>query len=165
MGSLAGIHRSDHRPAAHHIAHRLLPTLCDEREQKRAPKRKIPRINLADSKNRCTFAADFKQIARDDGLHLGKKPAFCSRFTPSLQPLSKDCTFKVDPLAQSVEHNTFNVGVLGSSPKRITLFLFYSLSFCSASPEGSGSWGVFSGDVNSQRFAILLPKVTVRASF
>ena len=33
---------------------------------------------------------------------------------------SKDCTFKVDPLAQSVEHNTFNVGVLGSSPKRIT---------------------------------------------
>ena len=30
------------------------------------------------------------------------------------------CTNKVDPLAQSVEHNTFNVGVLGSSPKRIT---------------------------------------------
>ena len=26
-----------------------------------------------------------------------------------------------DPLAQLVEHNTFNVGVLGSSPKRITL--------------------------------------------
>ena len=25
-----------------------------------------------------------------------------------------------DPLAQSVEHHTFNVGVLGSSPKRIT---------------------------------------------
>ena len=25
-----------------------------------------------------------------------------------------------DPLAQLVEHNTFNVGVLGSSPKRIT---------------------------------------------
>ena len=52
---------------------------------------KIPRINLADSKNRCTFAADFAEI-----------------------------THKVDPLAQSVEHNTFNVGVLGSSPKRIT---------------------------------------------
>ena len=67
-----------------------------------------------------TFAPDFAEIARDDGLHLGKKPAFCSRFAPSLQPLSKDCTFKVDPLAQSVEHNTFNVGVLGSSPKRIT---------------------------------------------
>ena len=73
---------------------------------------------MADSKNLCNFAADFKQIARDDGLHLGKKPAFCSRFAPSLQSLSKDCTFKVDPLAQSVEHNTFNVGVLGSSPKR-----------------------------------------------
>ena len=29
-------------------------------------------------------------------------------------------SFKVDPLAQLVEHNTFNVGVLGSSPKRIT---------------------------------------------
>ena len=27
---------------------------------------------------------------------------------------------EVDPLAQSVEHNTFNVGVLGSNPKRIT---------------------------------------------
>ena len=27
---------------------------------------------------------------------------------------------KVDSLAQQVEHNTFNVGVLGSSPKRIT---------------------------------------------
>ena len=26
----------------------------------------------------------------------------------------------VDPLAQSVEHNTFNVGVMGSSPMRIT---------------------------------------------
>ena len=37
-----------------------------------------------------------------------------------MQPLSKDCNDKVDPLAQSVEHNTFNVGVLGSSPKRIT---------------------------------------------
>ena len=27
---------------------------------------------------------------------------------------------RLDPLAQLVEHNTFNVGVLGSSPKRIT---------------------------------------------
>ena len=27
---------------------------------------------------------------------------------------------KDDPLAQLVEHNTFNVGVLGSNPKRIT---------------------------------------------
>ena len=44
-----------------------------------------------------------------------------------------------DPLAQLVEHNTFNVGVLGSSPKRITprkeayrrisLFFVYALIF------------------------------------
>ena len=31
-----------------------------------------------------------------------------------------------DPLAQLVEHNTFNVGVLGSSPKRITTRSSYS---------------------------------------
>ena len=37
----------------------------------------------------------------------------CTRFR-------KIAIIKVDPLAQSVEHNTFNVGVLGSSPKRIT---------------------------------------------
>ena len=35
----------------------------------------------------------------------------------SLHPLNSN---RVDPLAQLVEHNTFNVGVLGSSPKRIT---------------------------------------------
>ena len=29
----------------------------------------------------------------------------------------------IDSLAQLVEHNTFNVGVLGSSPKRITKVL------------------------------------------
>ena len=46
---------------------------------------------MAVSLKSCTFAAAFEQKA-----------------------------FKVDPLAQSVEHNTFNVGVLGSSPKRIT---------------------------------------------
>ena len=37
-----------------------------------------------------------------------------------------------DPLAQLVEHNTFNVGVLGSSPKRITKqkrILYYIVSF------------------------------------
>ena len=36
-----------------------------------------------------------------------KKPYFCSR--------KKD-----DSVAQQVEHNTFNVGVLGSSPSRVT---------------------------------------------
>ncbi len=43
-----------------------------------------------------------------------------------------------DPLAQLVEHNTFNVGVLGSSPKRITkkgtrkgvLFAFLKIEAC-----------------------------------
>ena len=71
---------------------------------------KIIRINLADSKIRCTFAADFRQTRL-------RKPK------------------KGDPLAQSVEHNTFNVGVLGSSPKRITkkrgfepLFFFINYS-------------------------------------
>ena len=37
-----------------------------------------------------------------------------------------------DPLAQLVEHNTFNVGVLGSSPKRITKqkgYYLYSILF------------------------------------
>ena len=48
-------------------------------------------INLANSKILCNFA-----------------PAFVRMH------------YKVDPLAQLVEHNTFNVGVLGSSPKRIT---------------------------------------------
>ena len=37
-----------------------------------------------------------------------------------LHTLYKTCKAIGDPLAQLVEHNTFNVGVLGSSPKRIT---------------------------------------------
>ena len=32
-----------------------------------------------------------------------------------------------DPLAQLVEHNTFNVGVLGSSPSQVTFFNVSSL--------------------------------------
>ena len=40
-----------------------------------------------------------------------KKNAYlCTRLT----------AIRFDSLAQQVEHNTFNVGVLGSSPKRIT---------------------------------------------
>ena len=31
-----------------------------------------------------------------------------------------DMPIRIDSLAQQVEHNTFNVGVLGSSPRRIT---------------------------------------------
>ena len=41
-----------------------------------------------------------------------KSSYLCTRFSIK--------STKVDPLAQSVEHNTFNVGVLGSNPKRIT---------------------------------------------
>ena len=62
-----------------------------ESEAKYACRGKILAINLADSKKHCTFAPAFERLQH-----------------------------KVDPLAQSVEHNTFNVGVLGSSPKRIT---------------------------------------------
>jgi hypothetical protein len=34
---------------------------------------------------------------------------------------------RIDPLAQLVEHNTFNVGVLGSNPKRVTILIPKSL--------------------------------------
>ena len=52
---------------------------------------------------------------------------------------AKTAQMRVDPLAQQVEHNTFNVGVLGSSPKRITekeatsLLFPYHSSTCSYS--------------------------------
>ena len=39
-----------------------------------------------------------------------------STFAPQFERMH----FRFDSLAQQVEHNTFNVGVLGSSPKRIT---------------------------------------------
>ena len=45
-----------------------------------------------------------------------------------MHPLSFRCV-STDPLAQLVEHNTFNVGVLGSSPKRITKREAFCLSF------------------------------------
>ena len=38
-------------------------------------------------------------------------------FAPQFE---RTCNNRFDSLAQQVEHNTFNVGVLGSSPKRIT---------------------------------------------
>ena len=41
---------------------------------------------------------------------LNKSTYLCTRLT----------AIRIDSLAQLVEHNTFNVGVLGSSPKRIT---------------------------------------------
>ena len=45
-----------------------------------------------------------------------KNYSYLCTFAPAFERLH----YKGDPLAQSVEHNTFNVGVLGSSPKRIT---------------------------------------------
>ena len=42
-----------------------------------------------------------------------------------MHPLSK----KDDSIAQSVEHNTFNVGVLGSSPSRVTSFSLLNKNF------------------------------------
>ena len=39
---------------------------------------------------------------------------------PTFAPVIEKRLHKDDSLAQLVEHNTFNVGVLGSSPKRIT---------------------------------------------
>ena len=57
-----------------------------------------------------------RTVANDKRVLLGE--------TQEYEPLCRECTRfqakKVDPLAQLVEHNTFNVGVLGSSPKRIT---------------------------------------------
>jgi hypothetical protein len=44
-------------------------------------------------------------------LHVPKKYL-------SLHPLNSKT--RIESLAQQVEHNTFNVGVLGSSPKRFT---------------------------------------------
>ena len=39
---------------------------------------------------------------------------------PTFAPVIEKRLRNDDSLAQLVEHNTFNVGVLGSSPKRIT---------------------------------------------
>ena len=46
-----------------------------------------------------------------------KEPYICTRNTISMH----------DSIAQLVEHNTFNVGVLGSSPSRVTFLLFMYL--------------------------------------
>ena len=49
----------------------------------------------------------------------GKPKVKPKRLTAKRQPLRAEIN-KEDSLAQLVEHNTFNVGVLGSSPRRIT---------------------------------------------
>ncbi len=59
--------------------------------------------------NLCTVF--FQKHTKTFGF-LNKSYYLCNRFFKS--------TTNGDPLAQSVEHHTFNVGVLGSSPKRIT---------------------------------------------
>ena len=69
---------------------------------------------------------------------------------------------RFDSLAQQVEHNTFNVGVLGSSPKRITkekesyesnsLFLFWLHTHARSHPEGGGDGGKY-GNYDVQDFA------------
>ena len=41
------------------------------------------------------------------------------------------CLVSVDPVAQQVEHNTFNVGVPGSSPGGITEIRWKRQSLCS----------------------------------
>ena len=46
-------------------------------------------------------------------MFLNKNEYLCTR-------ILKMSAENGDPLAQSVEHHTFNVGVLGSNPKRIT---------------------------------------------
>lgn len=53
------------------------------------------------------FACKRHKVKKDTGFFADKK----------LMPIFAT----LDSLAQQVEHNTFNVGVLGSSPKRITI--------------------------------------------
>ena len=48
-----------------------------------------------------------------------KAKIFCN-FQKSIYLCTRLTAIRIDSLAQQVEHNTFNVGVLGSSPKRIT---------------------------------------------
>ena len=63
----------------------------------------------AKKKNAKTFSLTFSCIY----LPMSQKG---SKFAPQFERMHK----RSDSLAQQVEHNTFNVGVLGSSPKRIT---------------------------------------------
>ncbi len=73
--------------------------------------------------------------------------------TELLKRVSEVREIGIDSLAQQVEHNTFNVGVLGSSPRRITeraaekpLFLFYCsfilhrINFFSPAQATQGGW-------------------------
>ena len=54
------------------------------------------------------------------GTKIGKKAKFLCNFKKSLYLCTRLTAIRSESIAQQVEHNTFNVGVLGSSPKRIT---------------------------------------------
>ena len=60
-------------------------------------------------------------LSPNSGTKIRKKAKFLCNFQKSLYLCTRLTALRIDSLAQQVEHNTFNVGVLGSSPKRITL--------------------------------------------
>ena len=57
---------------------------------------------------------------RNFGTKIRKKAKIFCNFQKSIYLCTRLTAIRIDSLAQQVEHNTFNVGVLGSSPKRIT---------------------------------------------
>ena len=54
------------------------------------------------------------------GTKIRKKMILFCNFQKSIYLCTRLTAIRSESLAQQVEHNTFNVGVLGSSPRRIT---------------------------------------------
>ena len=54
------------------------------------------------------------------GTKIRKKMILFCNFQKSIYLCTHLTAIRSESLAQQVEHNTFNVGVLGSSPKRFT---------------------------------------------
>ena len=54
------------------------------------------------------------------GTKIRKKMILFCKFQKSIYLCTRLTAIRSESLAQQVEHNTFNVGVLGSSPKRFT---------------------------------------------
>ncbi len=54
------------------------------------------------------------------GTKIRKKMILFCKFQKSTYLCTRLTAIRSESLAQQVEHNTFNVGVLGSSPKRFT---------------------------------------------